>query len=94
MSSATELPQADSPAEPSRQPLTAGEYVRSRLMRLGIFFVIYVLSIGPMFWPWYEGRYLNGSRLIAAFYEPLWILAGWIPPLGHLINWYVRFWIL
>lgn len=63
-------------------------------IQLAITWVVYVLAIGPLYWQWYQGKYVSGPTLIAAFYEPLWLMCGWFPPLGHFVNWYVRFWIL
>jgi len=63
------------------------------LQRVGIYFAIYVFSLGPMYWQWWEGKYMNGSRLVAAFYEPLLLLCGWIPPLGWFVNSYVHVWV-
>lgn len=64
------------------------------LLQMAITLVVYVLSIGPLYWQWYAGKYVSGPTVIAAFYEPLWILCGWFPPLGRLVNWYVSLWIL
>ncbi len=63
-------------------------------LQLTICWVVYVLSIGPLYWQWYMGKYVNGPTVIAALYEPLWQLCGLFPPLGWFVNWYVRFWIL
>jgi hypothetical protein len=63
------------------------------LSRLIIALAIYVASIGPMYWPWYQAKFLNGWWIIAALYEPLFIVAGWIPPLGRWLNWYICLWI-
>lgn len=65
-----------------------GFAVRSLLL-----FVLYVLSIGPMYWEWYRGRFAGGSKLLAAFYEPLVVLAELIPPFGQWMDWYVGLWI-
>jgi hypothetical protein len=67
---------------------------RMALLQMAITLVVYVLSIGPLYWQWYAGKYVNGPTVIAAFYEPLWILCGWFPPLGRFVNWYVSLWIL
>jgi hypothetical protein len=61
--------------------------------RMCVYFVIYVFSLGPMYWHWYEGKYVNGSKLVAAFYEPLFLLSHWIPPLGWFVNAYVHVWV-
>lgn len=63
-------------------------------LQVGITWTVYVLSIGPLYWRWYEGKYVNGPTIIAALYEPLWRLCGLFPPLGWFVNWYVTFWIL
>ena len=58
-----------------------------------IFWMLYILSIGPMYWHWYIGKFANGSYWIALFYEPLWQLAERFPPFGDLLDYYVRLWI-
>jgi hypothetical protein len=61
--------------------------------RMTIALAIYVASIGPMYWHWYQAKFLNGWWIVAASYEPLFIVAGWIPPLGRWLNWYICLWI-
>lgn len=68
--------------------------IRAILLQIAITLVVYVLSIGPLYWQWYAGKYVSGPTVIAAFYEPLWLLCGWFPPLGQFVNWYVSWWIL
>lgn len=63
------------------------------LLRMFVYFSIYVISLGPMYWQWWEGKYMNGSKLVAAFYEPLFLVSGWIPPLGWFVNSYVHLWV-
>jgi hypothetical protein len=53
-----------------------------------------MLSIGPVYWRWYSGKYVDGPTILSAFYEPLWRLCGIIPPLRWFMNWYVSLWIL
>jgi hypothetical protein len=58
-------------------------------------FLLYGLSIGPMYWHWFLGKYTEcGPIWIAMFYEPLWLLARWIPPLGWCLDSYIRWWII
>jgi hypothetical protein len=64
------------------------------LRRSFVYFSIYAISLGPMYWRWWEGKYLNGSKFIAAFYEPLFLVSGWIPPLGWFLNSYVHIWVI
>jgi hypothetical protein len=66
--------------------------IRSTISFLA-FVVLYVLSIGPMFWYWYEATYLGGPRWIVAFYEPL-RLATRFCFFEDLINDYINWWIL
>jgi hypothetical protein len=73
---------------------------RKWLLRLEAFleksfllFCLYVLALGPLYWEWFAGKYLRGSILLAAFYEPLWLLANSVPWLGRIINWYLCLWI-
>jgi len=63
------------------------------LQQLTIIWSIYILALGPIYWAWFDGKYGTGSAALAAFYEPLWILAGIFPALGRWINWYIEFWI-
>jgi hypothetical protein len=53
----------------------------------------YVLSFGPMYWHWYGGRFAGRSQLVAAFYEPIFVLATLVPWFGEWMDWYVGLWI-
>jgi len=68
------------------------------LKRLCVYLLIYlfasIISIGPMFWVWYEAVYVNGSVLVAKFYAPLVWLCDHIPWLSELVNRYINWWIL
>ncbi|MCA9088587.1 MAG: hypothetical protein KDA90_08115 [Planctomycetaceae bacterium] len=60
-----------------------------------IAWMLYIFSIGPMYWQWYIAKFsFGGSYWIALFYEPLWRLAEWIPPFGAVVDFYVSWWIL
>lgn len=78
----------------SEVPETIWQRIEALCERAFIAFALYTFSIGPMYWTWYAGKYATGSAMIAALYEPLWRLAGWIPAFGDWLNWYVRWWIL
>ncbi len=93
-------PQAD--PLPSSQPsahrqergeYTWGGYLRFLAQRVFLYSVLYVLSIGPFYWQWYGSRFVGGSAVVAAFYQPLVILAEWVPPFRDWIDWYVYLWI-
>jgi len=62
-------------------------------MEFVLLVVVYALSIGPMFWQWYEAQYLSGSKLVVALYEPL-LYATRIPIIEKLLNDYINWWIL
>jgi hypothetical protein len=56
---------------------------------------LYVFSIGPIYWMWYQGKFTQSQHFwIAVLYEPLWWSARLIPPLGYWLDSYVRWWIL
>ena len=62
-----------------------------RILQLAVFLVFYVLSIGPMYWYWYEAKYLGSSRMIIAFYEPL-RQACRIPIVNDIVHEYISWW--
>lgn len=69
------------------------EYIVASIEQMIILLGVYIFSIGPMYWIWLESKQVDGTYAFAVIYEPLWILAGIIPPLGEWLNWYVRLWI-
>jgi len=93
MSSLALTPTALEP-KPVPTPITWGRKLRSLALRLAIYWTVYTLSIGPMFWMWYEANFLDGHRWIAAFYFPLLYACERIEWFGNLVNWYINLWIL
>jgi hypothetical protein len=98
MSSSSTEPQVSetTASNAEKQPKPKGWFRRAILLRIkvfAVFFVFYTLSIGPMFWTWYQSKYLSGSPWVALFYEPLLLLTS-IPWFRDLINWWVDWWIL
>lgn len=81
--------------EPVRTPtrFTVWTFVKYVALQVVIFLGLYVLSIGPMFWHWYDGRNMETNSPVAFFYEPLYLLAGWCEPFGEFMNWYVDLWV-
>ena len=71
-----------------------GQYLVASAEQMLIMFGIYVLSIGPMYWTWVRAKHVEGNFFVAAFYEPLWRICEFIPPLREWLNWYVRLWNL
>lgn len=86
-------PAGDAQPEPASGASLLWLFLKYVAVQVLIFFALYVLSIGPMYWQWYAGRNLGSNSLIAAFYEPLYQLAGWCEPFGEFMNWYVDLWI-
>lgn len=58
------------------------------------YFTLYALSIGPMFWYWWDAAYAHGPEWVFVFYGPLALLAEYCPPFRDVINAYVNWWIL
>lgn len=63
-------------------------------LNCGWFFFLYLLSIGPAYWTWYEATYLDGPIWIQILYLPLVLICELCPPLGWLVNGYISWWIL
>ena len=76
------------PAEPAPKPR-----FRRRLIQFAVLFLLYVLSIGPMYWKWFGAKSGLASPIYLVLYRPLERLADLSPPLGHFLNWYVSLWI-
>jgi len=79
-----------SPKAPAQGPNAA---IISVIEQWVIFVLLYIFSIGPMYWPWHQAKNGDGYRIIAVLYEPLYFLAGVVPWFGDWLNWYVGLWI-
>lgn len=77
-------------AERTNRP--AGRYRIRIRTQVAIVIVLYVLSIGPMFWQWYEAENFGASPLIRIIYAPL-RLACAIPLVENCVNRYINWWI-
>lgn len=73
-------------------------YLKELALRIVIYFLVYLivafLTIGPMFWYWYEAVALHGSIWIAKFYAPLLFLCDHVEWISDLVNGYINWWIL
>jgi len=84
--------------ESSEVPEGEGPHVTARRrrvplpVRVSLFFVVYVLSIGPMFWHWYEAQNMGGWPILRVFYAPLQ-LACYFPFVEKWLNRYISLWI-
>jgi hypothetical protein len=79
---------------PAPQPRPWRIRCRNFCVRLTVYWVLYTLSIGPMFWWWFEASYLDGPKWIFVFYLPLLVACEYIGPFGDFVNWYINLWIL
>ncbi len=66
-----------------------------RLIGLVVFLSLYVLSIGPMWWAWYIGMYVDpeSNYWVIAAYEPL-REACRIEFINDIVTGYIEWWIL
>ena len=63
-----------------------------RLRAFGWFTAIYTLSIGPMYDRWFRSKYTTSHAFWAIFYEPLFLVGQYVPPVGLLIDGYLWLW--
>lgn len=81
------------------QPLSIWLKVRRflwrRLLMTVVFLLLYVLSIGPMWWVWYSGMYVETETnyWVIAIYEPLRQACriGWV---NSAVTSYIEWWNL
>ncbi len=66
--------------------------LRGVALQMALFWVIYTLSIGPMFWTWYGAVFVGGSRWIVAFYAPLQYACEIVPFYGNWVEAYIWWW--
>jgi hypothetical protein len=74
-------------------PPTPRKSVLNRLKWFWICTTWYVLSIGPMYWPWHHSVTRGDRSLVEVFYRPL-VYACEIPPIGSVVNAYIELWVL
>lgn len=65
-------------------------YCRILITLLFLFF--YALSIGPLYWAWYDAQSDGRPAFLTDFFYPLQLLCR-IQPVGDFIEWYIRLWI-
>jgi hypothetical protein len=82
------MPSEIPPVKPIRKLLT----VRGVILQLAIVWVLYTLSIGPMFWTWFGARFVDGPYWVLAFYSPLQYVCECVPVYGDLVENYIWWW--
>lgn len=74
--------------------LTPLEFLARVYNRVLISLVLYVLSIGPMFWKWHYSAHFRSDPFFLQLYSPLLTLCENSPKFKELLNWYIELWIL
>jgi len=54
--------------------------------------ILYILSVGPLYWKIHEAYHLEGSRFLFYFYYPL-VWAAEIDYVSNFLDWYIELWI-
>lgn len=70
------------------------EYWRGLERRLTVGWVLYTLSIGPLFWTWFESRYVDGPKWIAALYLPMQLARDYFPAYRVCVDTWIYLWTL
>ena len=86
--------QTQQPANPA-SPAKPDKKRRRRIpnpVRIVIALVLYVLSIGPMFWFWYEAENMGGWPIMRLIYFPLRLLCRF-EIVEEWLNEYINWWI-
>ncbi len=63
-------------------------------MHLTVTLVLYVLSIGPLFWEWHSAKHSGGYSMLAGVYWPLEEACEVSPTIRRAVNWYIEMWNL
>ncbi len=80
----------DSPVTlPPQRPLLT---FRGIALRLALCWLIYTLSIGPMYWTWFGAAYVSGPYWVIAFYSPLQTACEYVPYYGDFVEGYIWWW--
>ena len=74
------------------QPKRRSLFMRFAL-RVTFLLVVYVLSIGPMYWKWEEAMMTGDNEALLVFYMPLMVASEICEPFRNAINSYIDFWV-
>ncbi|WP_417390002.1 hypothetical protein [Gimesia sp.] len=84
---------SDHPQQPAQKAWSWRRYIITSTIQITVLLLLYVLSIGPLFWQWYSSFNSMSSPFFAAFYTPLLLACDLFPPLSDGVNWYINLWI-
>ena len=86
----------DTQTPTTREPLTGWaavyDFVVQSYCWLAIFFILYVLSLGPMYSTWRKSVEMGKSPVLQAIYLPLAGLCDRSETLNTVVEWYVGLW--
>lgn len=83
---------AESMSRSRSEPSLSSRWQRI-LPHLGVYsFLLYVLSVGPLYWEIYAAYVLNESPFLQRFYLPL-VKASEIDYVSNFLNWYISLWL-
>ncbi len=87
---------SESPAAPTEPPTSAWSALCDFLLQVYcwtlIAFILYVLSIGPVYSSWREAVELGKRPLLQALYMPLAALCSRFESLNTVVEWYIELW--
>ena len=82
----------NSPVEPLTGWSAMYDFIVQSYCWLMIFFILYVLSIGPFYNDWREAVDLGKRPLLQAVYLPLAGLCSEYETMNTVVEWYVELW--
>lgn len=85
-------PRSGEVLQPVSNQFQVKQYLARLIGQFSAFTILYVFSIGPMFWYWHAAKYADGSRFFVAFYAPL-MYACEVEFVCTFVNWYINLWI-
>ena len=82
------------PPPPERTPAW---FLKRLALRVAVWFttfsIVYVFSIGPMYWLWYDAVYAEGTPAFSRLYFPLMKLCQASDAMADWVEWYISLWI-
>lgn len=67
--------------------------LRGLVLKFVLIWLIYTLSIGPMYWTWFGSAYVTGDPYwVLALYSPLRLTCYYVPVYGDLVETYIWWW--
>ena len=80
------------PAPPKKGLAAVYDFLMQSYCWFAIFFLVYVLSAGPLFTPWQRAVETGTNPLLQIFYMPLSAMCEQSETLKTVLDWYVGLW--